>query len=102
METTPIIETTATVVETIVETIAETLPPETVPQVVETITETVTETIPQVIEVVETIDYYTILTEILTKLQSMESAALLLSSFALFAVVVILCYFSYKFFRIFF
>lgn len=93
METTPTI--LETVAETIMETMSATIPPETV-------AETVAETIPQVIEVVETIDYMPILMEIQTGIQSMESAALLLSSFALFAVVVCLCYFCYKFFRIFF
>ena len=63
--------------------------------------ETVAETVPTVIEVV-TIDYMPVLLEIMDDVQSMESAALLLSSFALFAVVVCLCYFCYKFFRIFF
>ena len=57
--------------------------------------------VPTVIEVV-TIDYMPVLLEIMEDVQSMESAALLLSSFALFAVVVCLCYFCYKFFRIFF
>lgn len=90
METTPptfetIAETMETVAETVAEAIAETIPAAT-----------------DVIEVVETIDYTPMLNEILAKLQSMESAALLLSSFALFAVVVCLCYFCYKFFRIFF
>ena len=65
------------------------------------ILETVAETVPTVIEVV-TIDYMPVLLEIMDDVQSMESAALLLSSFALFAVVVCLCYFCYKFFRIFF
>lgn len=93
METTPTF--LETVAETIMETIAATVPPETVG-------ETVAETIPKVIEVVEATDYMPILMEIQTGVQSLESAALLLSSFALFAVVVCLSYFCYKFFRIFF
>ena len=93
METTPTI--LETVAETIMETIAATVPPEAV-------AETIAETIPKVIEVVETTDYMPILMEIQTGVQSLESAALLLSSFALFAVVVCLSYFRYKFFRIFF
>lgn len=93
METTPTI--LETVAETIMEAVAATVPSETV-------VETVAETIPKVIEVVETIDYMPILMEIQTGVQSLESAALLLSSFALFAVVVCLSYFCYKFFRIFF
>lgn len=64
--------------------------------------ETVAATIPETIVVSNIIDYNPVLSEVLTKLQSIESAALLLSSFALFAVVVCLCYFVYKFFRIFF
>ena len=93
METAPTI--LETVAETVMETIAATIPPETV-------VETVAETVPKVIEVVETSDYMPILMEIQTGVQSLESAALLLSSFALFAVVVCLSYFCYKFFRIFF
>ena len=71
-------------------------------EILETVAETVSETLPETIVVSNIIDYNPILQEILTKLQSIESAALLLSSFALFAVVVCLCYFVYKFFRIFF
>lgn len=67
-----------------------------------TAAETVAATIPETIAVSNIIDYTPVLNEVLTKLQSIESAALLLSSFALFAVVVCLCYFVYKFFRIFF
>lgn len=65
------------------------------------ILETVAETVPAVIEVV-TIDYMPVLLDIMENVQSLESAALLLSSFGLFAVVICLCYFCYKFFRIFF
>lgn len=82
---TEIIETTAEVVETI----AETLPD-------------VTETIPQVIEVVETIDYTATLEQILGSVQNVEYFLYLMTGFALFFVVVCLCYFCYKFFRIFF
>lgn len=63
---------------------------------------TPTETITQVIEVVEVIDYSTTLEQISTSVQAIEDATLLLSAFALFAVVVCLCYFCYKFLRIFF
>ena len=86
-----------TVAETIVETmetIAETIP-ETIPQSVQ-------ETIPQVIEVVETIDYNPILSQLLGSAQNTEYCLMLLSGFALFAVIVCLCYFCYKFLRIFF
>lgn len=61
-----------------------------------------TEPITQVIEVVETIDYTPLLTELLTSLQNQESLLGYLVSFSLFAVVACLCYFCYKFFRIFF
>lgn len=60
-----------------------------------------TEAITQVIEVVETTDHTDILTNILGSAQRMEYALNLLSGFSLFAVVVCLCYFCYKFFRIF-
>lgn len=70
--------------------------------VAETIAETVAATIPETIVVSNIVDYTPALNEVLTKLQSLESAALLLSSFALFAVVVCLSYFVYKFFKIFF
>lgn len=76
----------------------ETTPIETIAEVVETLPQEVT----QVIEVVETIDYTPLLTEILTAMQNQEFLLGYLASFALFAVVVCLCYFCYKFFRIFF
>ena len=61
----------------------------------------VEETIPKVIEVIET-DYTPLLSEILTAMQNTQDLLGHLYSFALFAVVVCLCYFCYKFFRIFF
>ena len=61
----------------------------------------VEETLPQVIEVIET-DYIPLLNEMLTAMQDVNSLLGYLFSFALFAVVVCLCYFCYKFFRIFF
>lgn len=79
-----------------------TAPIETVAETVETVTETVAETIPEVIEVVETIDYTAILEQILGSTQNVEQFLYYLTGFALFAVVVCLCYFCYKFFRIFF
>ena len=84
METT---STIATIAETVAETISESVPAETVNQV---------------IEAAETVDYSAIQEQILTSVRGIESATLLLSSFALFAVVVCLCYFCYKFFKIFF
>ena len=70
--------------------------------ITETIAETVASAVPETIVVSNIIDYNPLLSEVLTKLESLESAALLLSSFALFAVVVCLGYFVYKFLRIFF
>ena len=69
------------------------------------ITETIAETVaPAVSETIVTnlTDYTPMLSELLAKLQSFENAALLLSSFAMFFVVVCLGYFVYKFLRIFF
>ena len=62
---------------------------------------TPTEAITQVIEVVETIDYTDVLTNILGSAQRIEYALDLLSGFSLFAVIVCLSYFCYKFFRLF-
>ena len=74
---------------------------ETFPEIIETLPEA-TEAITQVIEVVETIDYSPLLNQILTAMQTQTSLLGYLYSFSLFAVVVTLCYFCYKFFRIFF
>ncbi|MBQ7129893.1 MAG: hypothetical protein IJO21_02475 [Oscillospiraceae bacterium] len=79
-----------TIPETIIETISDVIP------------ETIPETIPQVIEIVETADYTAILNQIFGSVQNVEYALQLICGFALFAVVVCLCYFCYKFFRIFF
>ena len=84
-----------TVAETIMETVAATIP-ETIPTTIPP------ETIPKVIEVVETTDYTDILMEILGSTRNLEYLITMLNGFALFAVVVCLCYFCYKFFRIFF
>ena len=97
-------ETTPTIMETIaetMETIAETFPVETILQIVETLP-TPTESVTQVIEVVETQDYTAILTQLLGSVQNVEYFLYLITGFALFAVVVCLCYFCYKFFTIFF
>ena len=74
---------------------------ETFPEIIETLPEA-TEAITQVIEVVETIDYTPLLNEILTAMQTHTSLLGYLAGFSLFAVVAALCYFCYKFFRIFF
>ncbi len=55
----------------------------------------------QVIEVIDH-DYNGPLTAILQEIQGFSYTAQLIASFLLFFVVVILCYFSYKFFKIFF
>lgn len=86
--------------ETILETIAETLP-----VVTETIPATVPVTEPTlIIEVIEstTPDYITVLEEIAANTALSAEASTLLAGFMLFFVVVALCYFAYKFFRIFF
>lgn len=70
--------------------------------ITEAVAETVASTVPETIVVSNMIDYNPLFSEVLAKLQSLESAALLLSSFALFAVVACLGYFVYKFLRIFF
>ena len=93
-------ETTPTTMETIAETVVETM--ETV---AETVAETIAETVPeatQVIEAAETIDYTGMLTALLSTNQNIETLLGYLLSFALFFVVVCLCYFCYKFFKIFF
>ena len=56
----------------------------------------------QVIEIAETIDYTPFLEQILGTTQNIEYALQLLAGFGLFFVIVLLCYFCYKFFRIFF
>lgn len=61
-----------------------------------------TEAITKVIEVVEINDYSEILADILGSLENVEYALQILSGFGLFAVIVCLLYFCYKFLRIFF
>ena len=55
-----------------------------------------------VIEMAEQIDYSELLANILASSQNTEYALQLISGFLLFFVIVVLCYFCYKFFRIFF
>lgn len=64
--------------------------------------ETAATEITEVMEVVEQIDYTEFLEQILTCSQNMEYALQIIAGFALFFVVVALCYFCYKFLRIFF
>ena len=63
--------------------------PEFIPELIE---ETVTETVATVTEVIVTLEQYEPLVEYLNSIYA----------FLLFFVIVILCYFAYKFFRIFF
>lgn len=63
---------------------------------------TATETVTQVIEVVEQIDYTELLGNLIGNQELILQAVQWISGFALFFVVVCLCYFCYKFFRIFF
>lgn len=63
---------------------------------------TATEAVTQVIEVVEQIDYTELLGDLIGNQELILQAVQWISGFALFFVVVCLCYFCYKFFRIFF
>lgn len=61
------------------------------------------ETLPtQVIEVVEVIDYTESLNSVIGQLVTLNELTQYLAGFALFFVIIALCYFVYKFFRIFF
>ena len=61
------------------------------------------ETLPtQVIEVVEVIDYTESLNSVIGQLVTLNELTQYLTGFALFFVIIALCYFVYKFFRIFF
>lgn len=53
-------------------------------------------------EIIEVIDYTPILEDIQTAVELNADASVLAAGFLLFFVVVLLCYFAYKFFRIFF
>ena len=56
----------------------------------------------EVMEVAETIDYSEVLESLLGHIQNIEVLSGYLVSFGTFLVVVLLCYFCYKFFKIFF
>lgn len=61
------------------------------------------ETVPtEVVEVIEAIDYTETLNNILAFSNLTADASVLIAGLLLFIVVVIICYFAYKFFRIFF
>lgn len=53
-------------------------------------------------EIIEVIDYTPILEKIESFAEISADASVLIAGFLLFFVVVLLCYFAYKFFRIFF
>ena len=94
-----------TTVETTVETIPETEapPPETETAPVYTYPSATDPTqIIEVIETEETYDYITVLGEIADNTALSAEASAWSAGFDLFFVVVALCYFVYKFFRIFF
>lgn len=55
----------------------------------------------EVIEVATETDYTELLNQILISNQNAEYALQMLAGFGLFLVIVLLCYFCYKFFRIF-
>ena len=105
-------KTTETTIETTAETVPETTA-ETVPEApadtkpvydsVEDLTEA-TEPIEifEETEVVETYDYVATLVQIEENTALTAEASGLIAGFSLFNVVVILCFFVYKFFRIFF
>lgn len=67
--------------------------------------ETIPETIPAVTEVMEAaenVDYSEVLDMLLSHIQNIELLQGYLVSFGTFLVIVLLCYFCYKFFKIFF
>lgn len=103
-----VVETLPVVTETILATVAETIPVvtesfmETVAGISETVAATDPTVINEVIEAVETTDYGMILTEIAGYMNICADASVYILSFCLFVVVVLLCYFAYKFLRIFF
>ena len=53
-------------------------------------------------QIIEVIDYTPILEDIQTAVELSADASVLIAGFFLFFVVVLLCYFAYRFFRIFF
>lgn len=71
-------------------------------EVLNSIAETAATQPVQVIEVVDAIDYTEQLTAIINHLLSLGDGINLIAGFLLFFVVVVLCYFVYKFFRVFF
>lgn len=68
----------------------------------ETIATTAPTEVIEVIEVVEQIDYTEYLSEIVTNTALLADFGELITGFMVFFVVVCLCYFAYKFLRVFF
>ena len=60
------------------------------------------ESVPQVIEVTQNIDYTPLLDQIAANTALNAQFLQIICAGAVFALVVLLCYFAYKFFRIFF
>ena len=56
----------------------------------------------EVIEVIEGVDYTPLLEQIAANTSLIADASVWIQGFLLFFVVVVLCYFAYKFLRIFF
>lgn len=65
-------------------------------------TTAVTEVVENVNQIIEVIDYSETLTNIQAFANLTADASVLIAGFLLFFVVVTICYFAYKFFRIFF
>lgn len=61
-----------------------------------------TTAVTEVIEVVEQIDYTGFFQQLYMSSQNIEYAVQMIAGFCLFAVIVTLCYFCYRFFKIFF
>ena len=57
--------------------------------------------IPEVTEIIEGVDYTPLLEQIAVNTSLIADASVWIQGFLLFFVVVVLCYFVYKFFRIF-
>ena len=73
-------------------------------EIVEEVVETVSETdvVEQVVQVVESIDYTLILNQIQYTLDQMNEYIRYCAGFLMIFIIVLICYFVYKFFRMFF
>ena len=63
--------------------------------------ETIATEATEVIEIIEAVDYTPLLEQIAANTSLIADASVWIQGFLLFFVVVVLCYFVYKFFRIF-